>query len=490
MSIEFAEITDDLVYLGSLRAVLPFPNAFFAPAYAAGLRAVLPSGHITAEFIGQTSEEVPQFMGFEALISPGIIGQFEGFYTATGTLDLTLPRMRASFYTGARFLAELPPINGRFTNALPAFISTPLSVSIQLAAQFEAPRITDTMLVTVDVRSALTVVLEAVMNFTDSTSVIAKLRATIESSFIAQDMFQVVLQRTLLSTAVIDSENTAVLRMVHLLADQLTISDETVGFYNALVTIASAMVLGDQVVPGRDGQLLDEFVITDDMVSKINALVEMVAELIMEDTVEAGLLLFALVDDEFSLGEEMLPTVAMLAEILDNATLGFRITTEAGDTFVGYSINTRTAAASEYENYPFSSMAVIGGIPYGTGPDGIYRLTGDTDNAAPIHASVYTGLTDFGSSYLKQLPAAWIGLTSTGEMVLKVVTTDKGRKKENWYRMKARPHGAPVDSRFSPAKGLEGRYWGFKIENLDGADFQLDSLKLWPLAMKRRYSGR
>lgn len=486
MSIEFAALTNANL-TGSLNVTLPRLRPQLLANYVTGVEVELPP--LGAHFVGQINEETPTYVGFDILLPPPQV-DMQGYYKATGTLDLSIPAPYTTLYSGTRLAAELPALAFYGTTASPAFVAANVPVEIQFVAAFEAPRVSEDIVLLTEVTATWAVILEAVFTASDKLTLIAKLRATITDSFTAQDTFTIVLQGVLADQITLDFEDTAVLRMIYLLADQLTLADETVGFYSALVTVASAVVLGDTVIPGLDGTLSDDFAISEEMSAKIRAVVEMVSDLLMEDALEPGLHLFAALEDSFAVSLDQLATIAMLAEILDTASLGVRITTPDGDVFIGYSVNTRNAAASEYQNYNFTSMAVIDGIPYGTGPDGIYRLTGDDDEGTPIHASVYTGLMDFGSSFLKQLPAAWIGLTSTGEMVLKVVTTDSGKKKENWYRMKERPKGTPVDSRFSPAKGLEGRYWGFKIENLNGADFQIDSLKLWPLVMKRRYSGR
>lgn len=486
MSIEFAEITDAHL-TGSFNVTLPRLRPLLLAQYMTRMEVELPP--LGAHFVGQPNEETPTYVGFDILLPPPQV-EMLGYYKATGTLDLSIPAPYTALYTGNRVSVEIPALAFYATSSTPAFVAANVPVEVQFVAAFEAPRVSEDIVFSTEVLATWAVILEAVFTASDKLTLIAKLRATIEDSLTAQDTFTIVLQGVLADEVTLDFEDTAVLRMIYLLADQLTLADEAVGFYSALVTVASAVVLGDTVTPGLDGTLSDDFAISEEMSAKIRAVVEMVSDLLMEDALEPGLHLFAALEDGFAVSLEQLSTIAMLAEILDTASLGFRITTPEGDVFIGYSVNTRNAATSEYQNYHFTSMAVIDGIPYGTGPDGIYRLTGDDDEGTPIHASVYTGLTDFGSSFLKQLPAAWIGLTSNGEMVLKVVTTDSGKKKENWYRMKERPKGTPVDSRFTPAKGLEGRYWGFKIENLNGADFQIDSLKLWPLVMKRRYSGR
>ncbi len=55
------------------------------------------------------------------------------------------------------------------------------------------------------------------------------------------------------------------------------------------------------------------------------------------------------------------------------------------------------AASSTFENYAFTSFGVVAGQAYGVREDGLFMLDGDTDDGAPIRASVSFGKQDFNS---------------------------------------------------------------------------------------------
>ena len=124
------------------------------------------------------------------------------------------------------------------------------------------------------------------------------------------------------------------------------------------------------------------------------------------------------------------------------------------------------------------------------GKDDLPDVDGDDDDGAPIHARVRTGLTSFGTEVLKKNPNMYLTLRSDGELLLRVITTDGGRKKENWYKLHRREATEPVEGRFDIAKGLTSVYWGYQIENIAGADFELATIKSWPFVVQRRKSGR
>jgi|TARA_B110000879_G_C10684434_1_gene322985 hypothetical protein len=80
-----------------------------------------------------------------------------------------------------------------------------------------------------------------------------------------------------------------------------------------------------------------------------------------------------------------------------------------------------------------------------------------------------------------------MGYTSSNELVLKVMSVDDGELFEHWY--KASPVGsntAPRTGMVEVGQGLRSRYWQFELTNVDGGDFELDVLELYPLFLGRR----
>ena len=275
--------------------------------------------------------------------------------------------------------------------------------------------------------------------------------------------------------------------MVARIVDQLMLQDQTLGMLDALVIVVSAMVMRDRLVPIAQGELLDEVVFTPELVERIAALVEVAAELVLAADPEPSLLLFAAIRDVVGLGDDRSVLLSALATVFDSMDFALRF--RVGDeVFIGYAVNIRNTAVTEYDNYPFNAMAFIGGRPYGTSDEGLFRLEGDDDDGTPISAMVRTGLTEFPE--LVRGANAWVVMTADGEMLFKTITGDDGSYEVATYRMHARPQGAAVETRFDLDKGYVGTAWGFELENVDGAYFELDSARFWPVTVGRRYSGR
>lgn len=144
-------------------------------------------------------------------------------------------------------------------------------------------------------------------------------------------------------------------------------------------------------------------------------------------------------------------------------------------------LNAETGASTRYENYGFNSFCYHDGRYYGCKPDGVYLLEGDDDAGAPIQAMIDLGRHNFGTSALKSVPAAYVGVSSTGAMVLKVIV--EGLE----YHYTARSSGEQLQQqRIDLGRGLRANYFTFQLFNSDGADFDLDTIEFMPLAHTRR----
>jgi hypothetical protein len=126
------------------------------------------------------------------------------------------------------------------------------------------------------------------------------------------------------------------------------------------------------------------------------------------------------------------------------------------------------------------------GKAYGVAEDGIYLLEGDDDDGTPIDAAVRTKLTSFRQRALKRCDVAYIGYTSDGKMVLKVVVERDGKLHEHWYQEKLGATEGMRTGRVKIQKGLRSTYWQFELANQDGADFDIEDVTLKYEILSRR----
>jgi hypothetical protein len=150
-------------------------------------------------------------------------------------------------------------------------------------------------------------------------------------------------------------------------------------------------------------------------------------------------------------------------------------------------MHTESNALTSYTNYKFNSFAAFNGVYLGANDNGIYALSGATDDGAVINAAAQVGLTDFGSSHLKRIDRCYVGYRTDGNMVLRVFTDETTSRD---YLLTATGKTGLHGNHLRIGKGLAARYWQFEILNQNGADFQLDMVELKPTVLRRRVGGR
>lgn len=159
----------------------------------------------------------------------------------------------------------------------------------------------------------------------------------------------------------------------------------------------------------------------------------------------------------------------------------------SGEVVQGWVLNVEgDRPISEYQGFDFNSFACIGGHYFAANDAGLYTLGADTDDGKAIDAHVRSMMLDFGSARQKRVVAAYLGYTSEGTLVLKVRSVDDGRLTEHWYQAQEVTADAPREGYKPLGRGLKSRYWQFELANVDGADFELDKLELYPLQLSRR----
>lgn len=350
----------------------------------------------------------------------------------------------------------------------------------------------DSALLVDDAEAEWSALISSVARLADTVGWLQRLSITLESSMTAHAAWAVIVEADIDSVATFEDEPEAALRMIIALASQLSATDETVEYVDALVLFASAFVLRDTAGFGQDLDVESFVEILDEIDEDVRAVLDMVSELEAADELSSTLAISALLSSEAAFEVEAETLVDALLALEDDASFVVTLRLPGFDNglFVGYAMNLRTAGVTQYENYPFVDFATVGGIPMAISEDGLFQLDGDDDDGDPIAARIRTGLIDFGSEVLKRNPNMYLTLRADGELVLKVITTDKGHKKENWYKLDRRNAAEPVEGRFDIAKGLVGVYWGYELVNMDGADFEFETIKSWPFIVQRRKSGR
>ena len=151
------------------------------------------------------------------------------------------------------------------------------------------------------------------------------------------------------------------------------------------------------------------------------------------------------------------------------------------------SMNTERQALTQYSNYAFNSFAKFNGVFLGASDAGVFELNGADDAGTGISAIARTGTTTFGTSHQKRVDRAYIGYRADGELRLRVITNETvAHDYAVNYRAISGIHGARVPI----GKGLKSRYWQFELQNVGGADFEVDEIEIKPIVLRRRIGGQ
>jgi hypothetical protein len=158
------------------------------------------------------------------------------------------------------------------------------------------------------------------------------------------------------------------------------------------------------------------------------------------------------------------------------------------DDFLGWAVNLETGAPSLYLRLPANSFCRFKGKTFVANAAGIYELGADDDAGQPIRAAVMPPTSDYGSEKDKAISAATVA-ARIGTKLRLAVATDKGEYQ--YYSINRTAwDGKVAANRVKLGQGLKGRFWSWRIENVDGGDFDLESLSFTPAILSRRGRGR
>jgi len=269
-------------------------------------------------------------------------------------------------------------------------------------------------------------------------------------------------------TEVISTSDSAYLSQTfnQVVVDALNLID-FVGFIRGFLTKES-MSVGDVISQTAKilTDLIETMLLGDDVFTTRHILFSLSEDLDIEDTASIHARLWEYLTDR----------------IITSGTLSFDSSGTGSDENYTFVMNTVTKGISEYTNYKFNSLSG----DYAAKDEGIYQISGIQDEGIGIEALLKTGLIDFDSNIQKQVPYAYVGLNKAGSLMLKTIVTYKGKRKERWYKVNPRAVDATDTIRVNMGKGIKSRYWQFELTNFEGADFELDSIELLPLQLKRR----
>jgi hypothetical protein len=256
---------------------------------------------------------------------------------------------------------------------------------------------------------------------------------------------------------------------------------------SAMAACAVAAALEDLVTSGWSMDAIDSAALADSAAAKLRALVAAADAAAVADGAAGSLRLSLVAAESAQVDDSPAAALSGLVNAASGAMAYVSVRIGATD-YSGWVVNADLRAVTEYRNVPFESLATFRGMHYAAGPNGIFQLTGDTDNGEPIDAWVRTFLTDFGTNIFKRAPDIFVGVTATGDMMVKVLTRDPGTGApcEDWYSVVRKQEAGPAIGRVKVGRGLKSTWWGLELRNVDGGDFTVHAIEWRPIVLDRR----
>lgn len=131
-------------------------------------------------------------------------------------------------------------------------------------------------------------------------------------------------------------------------------------------------------------------------------------------------------------------------------------------------------AVAQWVNYNFNSFCEFNGVALGSNEDGIFELTGDTDNNTAIDAFFELGPTNLGEDKQLKLRRLIASGEFDGDLLLTVYKGEGGAVE---YSL------SPINKDMTQTTAEttlqlfpQDRFWSFKVENVDGCDFSIDMI--------------
>jgi len=135
--------------------------------------------------------------------------------------------------------------------------------------------------------------------------------------------------------------------------------------------------------------------------------------------------------------------------------------------------------------FPMTSMCRFGDNYLATSGSKLFSLGGNDFDSASINSYFEPITTDFGISNHKRLRYVYIGFQCTGKLQL-VVTADE--QTEYTYTINPTKIGQQK-IRVTIDRNKKGRYWNFRIKNVSGSDFSIDSIEVLPVVLNHGFNS-
>jgi len=166
-----------------------------------------------------------------------------------------------------------------------------------------------------------------------------------------------------------------------------------------------------------------------------------------------------------------LPMLELQATISDSAT--------TADPGVSYAMNLKTRALTKFD-VGFNSLTVFDGTALAANANGLFAISGESDNGVAISASLKTVLPNEGMVRARE---AYVNCRTDGDVVLQVIPDEGDDVFE--YTL-AKFSDKLTKQKVKLGRGMRAENWDVVISNRGGADFEIDYIEILNTPTRRK----
>lgn len=256
--------------------------------------------------------------------------------------------------------------------------------------------------------------------------------------------------------------------------------------YNSVMLVAE-LIATLEAYNGADGyDITESGGLSETYVARVEALAAMIEAAQAVDTNTALVHVMQTAADSADGVTTITSAGSLLNALLNDAVLATIRLNIGGELFTGWVLNADTLAPSEYQfaDLQFNSACKHGDTYLLAADDGIYQFTEET-GVETVMTYIKTGKTDFGSDLKKRVVNSYMVYSASGQMVLKVTTSEFGNLVTRNYRMTPQADDTTDTRRIDIGKGIKSRYWQFEVVG-EGVDCDIDEIGMLPIVLSRR----
>jgi len=150
--------------------------------------------------------------------------------------------------------------------------------------------------------------------------------------------------------------------------------------------------------------------------------------------------------------------------------------TEAG----AYALNLAMRGLTQFTAYGYNSFATFNGVTLAAGDNGLFAIAGETDDGTNIDASFGMHNKEPMSGRMRSAVANY---RTDGQLILRVIPEETDDVYE--YTM-TKADDVLSKARTKLGRGIKGSNWQFEVSNVDGSDFEFDSIDITADETQRR----